>query len=204
LTHSKTQIELHQKFGFGDNYKMQIVTTFRQVPTSKPLRDYAELKISKLEKYHQGIIEAKITFSSGKTSHNAEVTLIASGTTIRASESSSDAYSALDLVVDKLSRQLCKFQDKLKTHKAAKNAVSADELLEAVSKKKEKIKKRTGKPRIIDYLTFQMKPLFPDDAMLQLDQAGDDFLVFINAESYDVNVIFRRPDGHYGLIVPDR
>lgn len=186
---------------------MQIVTTFRQMPSSQALKDYGESKVSRLEKFFNGIIEAKVTYSAAKTSQKAEVTINARGATIRGEESAPDAYAALDLVIDKLSRQLRKLSDKVKGHKAAVSARAIPlEVAEKKLKKKPTSRRalRKDRPEIVAAETYTLKPLFPDDARLELEQTKEDFLVFVNAESNDVNVIFRRRDGHYGLVEPDR
>ena len=185
---------------------MQIVTTFRQMPSSQALKDYGESKVARLEKFFNGIIDAKVTYSAAKTSQKAEVTIIARGATIRGEESAPDAYAALDLVIDKLSRQLRKLSDKVKTHKSVATARVLPELEEKKTKKKAAPRRAVKKdrPEIVSIETYALKPLFPDDACLELQQTKEDFLVFINAESNDVNVIFRRRDGHFGLVEPDR
>jgi putative sigma-54 modulation protein len=178
------------------------------MPASQALREYGESKVARLEKYYNGIIDGKVTFSAEKTSQKAEVTLKTDGPPIRGEASGADAYAALDVVIDKLSRQLRKAQDKQKTHKAGAS-VKTMERTEAEEKPKRKrksarMRRRGEAPEILLTKTFAMKPMFPDDAMIQLEQSADEFLVFINAESYDVNVLYRRTDGHYGLIEPDR
>lgn len=187
---------------------MQISTTFRQMPASQALREYGESKVARLEKYYNGIIEAKVTFSAEKTSQRAEVSLKTDGPPIRGEASGADAYAALDVVIDKLSRQLRKVQDKQKTHKAGESVKTMErEEAEVKTKRKKKAvsSRRRGEPaEIVVTKTFAMKPMFPDDAVVQLEQIKDEFLVFINAESYDVNVLYRRNDGQYGLIEPDR
>lgn len=184
---------------------MQIVTTFRQMPSSQALKDYGEAKVAKLEKFFNGIIDAKVTYSAAKTSQKAEVTLNARGATIRGEESAPDAYAALDLVIDKLSRQLRKLSDKVKGHKDAVSARIVT-LVETKTRPKPAAKRpaRKDRPEIVAVETYALKPLFPDDACLELAATREDFLVFINAESNDVNVIFRRRDGNFGLIEPDR
>jgi putative sigma-54 modulation protein len=186
---------------------MQIVTTFRQMASSQALKDYGEAKISKLEKFFSGIIDAKVTYSAAKTSQKAEVTINARGATIRGEESAPDAYAALDLVIDKLSRQLRKLSDKVKGHKDAVSARTISMVEEKKTKKKKAVAKRPirkERPEIVSVETYALKPLFPDDACLELAASREELLVFINAESNDVNVIFRRRDGNFGLIEPDR
>lgn len=177
---------------------MQIITNFRQMPSSKALRDYGESKVAKLEKYYSGIIEAKVTFSSGKTSQKAEVQIKGHGLSIRGQESALDAYAAIDLVVDKLSRQLKKHQEKVKEHKPS--AETRKQAAEPV----ERVPRARRAPEITARQAISAKPIFPDDAILEMEGTRDEFLVFINAETGDVNVLYRRQGGDYGLIEPDR
>jgi len=179
---------------------MQISTNFRQMPSSQPLRDYAESKITKLEKYYNGILDVKVTFSTEKTSQTVEVTLKANGITIRGEDSASDAYAALDNVVDKLSAQLKKHHDKMKGHQLADSTKEMNRIEVMPRESRE-----AGEtPQIIPSRSYPLKPMFPDDAAMRLEQIDDDFLVFINADTTGVNVIYRRRDGNYGLVEPDR
>lgn len=177
------------------------------MPSSSALREYGESKIARLEKYYNGILDVKVTFSAGKTSQKAEVTLKANGITIRGEDSASDAYAALDSVIDKLSIQLRKHHDKIKGHQAPPAAEVAAGKTGARAKApaaKAKAKPaRPGKPRITETDSYSLKPMFPDDAIMQMGLSGDDFMVFINAETSGVSVIYRRPDGHYGLVEPE-
>lgn len=184
---------------------MQIITSFRQMPSSAALRAYGESKVSRLERYFNGLLEARVTFSTGKTSQKAEVQVKGQGVSLRGEETAQDAYAALDLVVDKLSRQLKKHHEKVKEHKApAAGRKGADPVpAKAVARPS---KRRAGvKAEIAVRELVSPKPMFPDDAVLELEgKPKDDFLVFINAETEDVNVLYRRKGGDYGLIEPDR
>lgn len=182
---------------------MQIATNFRQMPPSQPLREYGESKISKLEKYYNGIMEAKLTFTAEKASQKAEVTLNANGVMIRGESEGADAYAALDTVIDKLSRQLRRYHDKLKTHQPA---VATKEMYRYEVRTPESFERARGdgKPAIVSSRTFPLKPMFPDDAVMEMELSDDDFMVFINADTSGVNVIYRRRDGNYGLVEPDR
>ena len=180
---------------------MQINTTFRQMPTSPALREYGESKVTRLEKFCSGIMEAKVTFSAEKMSQKAEVTLKANGITIRGEDSAVDAYAALDSVIDKLSRQLRKYQDKIKAHKPG---IASKEIYRHEIRTPASFEGVSSKPHIVSSKTFPLKPMFIDDAVMQMELVDDDFMVFINAESSGVNVIYRRRDGNYGLVEPDR
>lgn len=170
------------------------------MPSSQALRDYAETKITKLEKYYSGILDVKVTFSTEKTCQKVEVTLKANGIMIRGEDSASDAYAALDNVVDKLSAQLKKHHDKMKEHTNGE----ASREMNRVEAPSPELRESGEKPRIVSSRSYPLKPMFPDDAAMQLEQISDDFFVFINADTNGVNVIYRRRDGNYGLVEPDR
>lgn len=176
---------------------MQVTTTFRQMPSSDALREYAEGKITKLEKYYQGLIEARIAFSAGKTSQKAEVTVKGNGFRVRGEESAEDAYAALDLVVDKLSRQLRRQHDRLKDHHGTASAKRTVE--EGRPRRREASARREGLLR----LTYAPKPLFLDDALAQLEGEDRYPLLFVNAETGAVNAVFRNADGRVGVIEPE-
>lgn len=178
---------------------MQIHTTFRQMPSSQALRSYAESKITKLEKYYNGIIEARVTFAAGKTSQTAEVTIKAGGFTVRGEESASDAYAALDMVIDKLSRQLSKQHDKQKEHRPLTGREAGTAAAEAGEEEP-----RSAQPQVIGRKSYSLRPIFTDDAVAQMTQSNEPFLLFVNAETNSVNAIFRRPDGNFGLVEPGR
>ena len=92
---------------------MQIVVTFRHMETSEPVRDYAEEKIARVKKYIEEPIDAQVVLSvEKKIRHNAEVTIVAKGITIKGSEETNDMYAAIDAVVDKIERQLKRYKEK--------------------------------------------------------------------------------------------
>lgn len=182
---------------------MQIITSFRQMPSSAALREYGESKVSRLERYFNGLIEARVTFSAGKTSQKAEVQVKGQGVSLRGEETAQDAYAALDLVVDKLSRQLKKHHEKVKEHKAP--SVARKGAAEAPAPKTVRRKTAARRSEITVRETVSPKPMYPEDAVLELEgNPKDEFLVFINADSEEVNVLYRRKGGDYGLIEPDR
>jgi putative sigma-54 modulation protein len=178
---------------------MQIAVTFRHMEASDPVRTYAEDKISRVKKYIDEPIDAQVVLSvEKKIRHNAEVIILAKGITIKGSEETNDMYAAIDAVVDKIERQLKRYKEKLKDHKPSagrerrveKSVVAAESL-------------EVGQtPTIIRTSSFEVKPMSVEEAVMQMDLLHKDFLVFTDDRTEELNVVYRRKDGNYGLIVP--
>ncbi|AJF06992.1 ribosome hibernation-promoting factor, HPF/YfiA family [Geoalkalibacter subterraneus] len=179
---------------------MQIAVTFRHMETSDPLRDYAEEKLERVKKYIEEPIDAQVVMSvEKKIRHRAEVSLVAKGVTIKGSEETNDMYAAIDAVVDKIERQLKRYKEKLKNHKPSsgrerqiRKSIFAAESFEESGKE----------PVIVRSHSFPVKPMSVEEAVMQMDLMHKDFLVFTDDESEDINVVYRRKDGNYGLIIP--
>jgi putative sigma-54 modulation protein len=180
---------------------MQIATTFRHMETSDALKSYVEEKTARVQKYIDEPINVQVFLTVEKIRHIAEITITAKGITIKASEETNDMYAAVDAVLDKIERQLRRYKEKIKEHKPAneseerkvrKSIVEA----ESIGQKPE--------PVIIKSKTFSIKPMSVEEAVMQMDLLHKDFLVFTDSMTEDINVIYRRKDGNYGLIEPHR
>jgi putative sigma-54 modulation protein len=170
--------------------------------SSEPVRNYLEEKLSRIKKYIDEPIDAQAVLSvSKKIRHSAEVTIVAKGITIKGSEETNDMYAAIDAVTDKLERQLKRYKEKLKNHKplpgkprqVEKTVLAAESFDEGV-----------GEPVIIRSYSFPVKPMAVEEAVMQMDLLNKNFLVYTDAGSEEINVVYRRKDGNYGLIVPER
>ncbi len=178
---------------------MQIQVTFRHVDPSEALKEYAREKVGKVQKYLDGPVEAQITLGVEKHRHDADVVIYASGFKIHGQETTGDLYSAIDMVMDKLEKQVKRYREKLKkvnrdTNKDREVPFKVD-VMEAESLAEDE-------PRIIKTKSLTAKPMDADEAAMQLDLSRDDFLVFINSRTESLNVIYRRADGNFGLIEP--
>ncbi len=179
---------------------MQIIVKGKNIEITGALREYALEKVSKVEKYLDRILKTEIEMSverNPKISDNqvVEVTIFSSGPIIRAKESAADMYQAIDLVTSKLERQARKVKKKMidRSHHAKnpfKEAAAVD------------VEEEEAEPKIVKTKSFPLKPMIPEEACLQMDLVGHDFFVFINAETEETNVVYRRKDGNYGLIEP--
>jgi|SRR3990172_11648077 len=173
---------------------MNIIINGRHLEITPALKSYAEEKVTKFDRYLSDISEAVVTLSiEKKYRHKAEVLLKANGVLIQAEGVTGEIYSSIDEVVEKLERRVKKYKEKLVSHRKG-GAKTAE-----VSKKDSSLPE-TG--RIIKNKRFELKPMSPDEASMQMELLDKDFYVFINDLSNDVNVIYRRQDGNFGLIEP--
>jgi len=173
---------------------MQVMVTFRHVEPSDGLRTYAEEKVQRVHKYLRRPIEAHVVLSVEKQRHIAEVLVTGSHLNITATEQTDDLYSAIDLAMSKVERQIKRHVARYKEHKGA-NHVSTPALEPAT---------RSGNTAVIRTQRVAVKPMSVDEAVLQLKMAKNDFLLFKNAANEMLSVIYRRKDGNFGLIEPER
>ena len=178
---------------------MQITTTFRHLEPSDPLKNYAEEKLERIKKYIDEPIIAQVFMTVEKIRHSAEITLTAKGITIKASEETNDMYAAIDAVVDKIERQLRRYKERIKEHKPAPE--SRDRKVKKSIVEAESIEQRQA-PVVIRTKTFSIKPMSVEEAVMQMDLLHKEFLIFTDAVTESLNVIYRRKDGDYGLIEP--
>ena len=179
---------------------MQVAVTFRHMDSSEPVRSYVVEKLARVKKYIDEPVEAQVVLSvEKKIRHKAEVTLTAKGITIKAVEQTEDMYAAIDGLLDKIERQLKRYKDKIKRHKplTGRERQVAKTVFAAQS-----IDEGHPEPVIIKSDTFHVKPMSVEEAVMQMDLLEKDFLVFTDSNSADINVVYRRKDGNYGLIVP--
>jgi len=174
---------------------MQFSVTARNVEITPALRAYAEEKLSRLTRYLENIVTLHVVLSVNKHRQTAEVTLRVRDLTIRAEEEGDDLYSSIDLVAEKLERQILRYKERILAHAARggnrgnRSAIAAPVADEA--------------PQVVKTKRFAVKPVGVDEAILQMNLLGHNFYVFRNATTEQVNVIYRRQDGHYGLIEPE-
>lgn len=172
---------------------MNIIINGRHLEVTPAIKKYSEDKIRKFERYLSDISEAVITLSVEKYRHKAEVLLKVNGMLIQAEGVTGEIYSSIDEVSDKLERQVKKYKEKLISHR--KNSSKSPEIpLQPTS--------QAEGGMIIKNKRFDLKPMSPEEASMQMELLDKDFFVFINDLSNDVNVIYKRRDGNFGLIEP--
>ncbi len=180
---------------------MQIIFTGKHLDVTPSLREYAETKLSKLSRFFDHVQEAHVTESITRGQHIVEVTLKVDGTLIRAEERTSDMYTSLDQVVDKLEGQLRRYKERFITRtQEALGGQKPTELVAAATATP--AEEEEPLPEIVRTKRFAVKPMGPEEAAMEMELIGHDFFVFRNSESNEVNVIYRRRDGNYGLIEP--
>jgi putative sigma-54 modulation protein len=173
---------------------MQVTVTFRHVNPTAGLRRHAEEKAERITKYLRRPLEAHVILSVEKQRHIAEIQVTGTHLNITATEETGDLYSAIDLAMGKIERQLEKHTAKYKQHKGRNNNAATSPLVQ-----------RREMPRTsIHTQRVTVKPMSVDEAVLQLKLRKNDFLLFTNAATDTLSVIYRRKDGNYGLIEPER
>jgi len=187
---------------------MDVRLTGRHMTITPALQKHAQKKLAKLERYFDRIIDAHVVTSVQRNWHTAEITISANGVLLRAEERTPDMYQSIDQAVDKIERQLKRHNEKLHSH--SRGAIRLDtppaeepvpEEAEAEGQDKKQAADKLG--RIVRTKTISMKPMSPEEATLQMELLGHDFFVFRNAETDQLNVVYRRRDGDYGLIEPE-
>ena len=179
---------------------MQIAVTFRHMESSDAVRSYVEEKLAKVKKYIEEPIDAQVVLSVQKKIYQrAEVTMVAKGLTMKSVEEKDNMYAAIDLMVDKIERQLKRYKEKLKKHKGGtgKQRQVDKSVIAAPS-----VDDGHDAPEIIRSHSFSVKPMSVEEAVMQMDLLHKEFLVFTDDRSEEMNVVYRRKDGNYGLIVP--
>ena len=186
------------KIGLSNNKgdePMRFIIRGKNIEVTDGLRSAVESKIGKLEKYFTDDTEVYVTLSVEKGHQKIEVTIPVRGTIIRSEQSSSDMYVSIDLVEEIIERQLRKYKTKLiAKHQDGGNF--KEEFLNHEADAEEEI-------QIIRTKYFERKPMYPEDACVQMELLGHDFFVFCNAETDEVNVVYRRKNGSFGLIEPE-
>ncbi len=175
---------------------MKVKIVERHTGSSDALRSYVLEKTKGLERYFDRIVSIDVVLSVEKERHIADMHAhLVNRKVITAREESPDMYASIDAAVDKLKRQLVRYKDHLTD---VKERGSKDNAAQDTSDKESKQR------QIIRTDTYFQKPMTPEEAALQLDAIDKGFLVFINAETDEVNIIYHRRDGNYGLIEPRR
>jgi ribosomal subunit interface protein len=190
----------------GKDEIMEFIVKSRNGKVTQREQEYIKEKIGKLERYLDLI--SKVTVEVGEEQrrsqgnmHRAQVTLVGDhGILLRAEEYAPDLNSAIDTVHDNLQRQIQRYKDK--HWRRGKLRRQAGEIVEVGIETNGATVDEEARPRIVRTKEFQVKPMFSDEAVEQMELLGHDFFVFRDAESSQINVLYRREDGNYGLIVP--
>ncbi|MGL5260663.1 MAG: ribosome hibernation-promoting factor, HPF/YfiA family [Lachnospiraceae bacterium] len=174
---------------------MKFTIIGKNIEVTPGLRTAVEEKIGKLEKYFSPETEAHVTLSVEKERQKIEVTIPVKGNIIRSEQISNDMYVSIDLVEEIIERQLKKYKNKIISHNKGASSFKK-EFIENDYMEEEDVK-------ILRSKKFDIKPMYPEDACVQMELLGHNFFVFFNAESDEVNVVYKRKGNTYGLIEPE-
>ena len=172
---------------------MKMIISGKNIDVTPGLRSAVEAKLGKLERYFTADTEIYVTLSVEKDRQKIEVTIPMKGNIIRSEQTSSDMY--VSMVEEIIERQLRRYKTKLIAQQQAAASFQPD-YLEADEEEEEEVK-------IVRTKKFDIKPMYPEDACVQMELLGHSFYVFCNAETNQVNVVYRRKGNTYGLIEPE-
>jgi putative sigma-54 modulation protein len=192
---------------------MQFSVTFRHMEATDAIKEYAREKVERIKKYFPDPIMAHVVFSTERGyQHVADVNIqLHNGLAIKGRETTEDMYSSIDLVMAKIERQVRRYKEKIRGHKARADLSSIPVLYSVIAGEEETAeaaeaeKRGTAPPasagaNIIKSQKFPAHAMSVDEAVMQLNLLGEQFLVFRNGETGQVNVVYKRDDGNYGLI----
>ncbi len=174
---------------------MKFVIVGKNIEVTPGLKSAVEDKIGKLERYFTSETEIHVTLSVEKERQKIEVTIPVKGSIIRSEQVSNDMYVSIDLVEEIIERQLKKYKNKLIDQKQSASYFK-QEFIDKEYMEDEEVK-------IIRSKKFDIKPMYPEDACVQMELLGHNFFVFCNAETDQVNVVYKRKGNTYGLIEPE-
>ena len=180
----------------GDG-SMKFIISGKNITVTEGLKTAVQDKLSKLERYFTPDTEVIVALSAQKDQQKIEVTIPVKGNTIRAEESSTDMYVSIDLVEEIIERQIRRYKKKLIDKKQAAIAFSQAFIEDEEDTAYE------DDIQIVKTKKFAMKPVNPEEACLQMEMLGHNFFVFLNSETEQVNVVYKRKGDTYGLIEPE-
>ncbi len=182
---------------------MKCSVTFRHMTTSEPLRGYAEDKLDKITRLINTGGEAQVTLSLEKHLHVAHIELVTDGSLrIRGVDKSEDMYGSIDAAVDRIVRQVKRYRSKINDHRPSSHGGRElpHHILQHHLPDADEAEAKV--PQVVRQETIVARTMNVDDAVMQMDLLDDSFMVFTNAISHKVNVLYRLEDGQYGLIEP--
>ena len=173
---------------------MRVTVIGKNIDVTPALKEVVERKISKLDRYFEPDVAARATLTVQKNSQIFEVTIPSNGVILRCEESTDDMYKSIDLVQAKLERQIRKQRTKLQRRKNESLRFSNFD---------EVISEEDDQGEIVKVKKFNIKPMSTEEAILQMELVAHNFFVFKDSDTDNVNVVYKRKDGNYGLLEPD-
>ena len=175
---------------------MQTSVTFKNIDPSENLKSYVGEKLDRFDKYLYNPAEANVVLSVEKFRHMAEINIIGDRLNIYGKEVTDDMYSAIDIALDKLEKQIKKNKGKIRKYRIGSKSNSKENIVEDTPSMEDE-----ATPHVI-VKNIEYKPMDVEEAIMQMGLVNDNFLVFTDARSNRINVLYRRKDGNYGLIQP--
>ena len=175
---------------------MKFIISGKNIEVTPGLKDAIEQKLGKLERYFTPETEINVTLSVEKGRQKIEVTIPVKGNIIRSEQSSTDMYVSIDLVVDVIERQIRRYKTRLMNQKYDGTSFKQEFMEQEDDVEDDEI-------RIIRSKKFAIKPMDVEEACVQMELLGHDFFVFRNADTFEVNVVYKRKGNTYGLIEPE-
>lgn len=173
---------------------MRYIISGKNIDVTEGLRSAVTDKLGKLERYFTPETEVQVTLSVEKERQKIEVTIPVKGTVIRSEQVSNDMYVSIDLVEEVIERQLRKYKNKIVQREQGGGSFRQ----EFIDREAE-----DETVRIIRTKQYDLKPMYPEDACVQMEMLDHNFYVFVNAETEKVNVVYKRKGGTYGLLEPE-
>jgi putative sigma-54 modulation protein len=185
---------------------LNIIVQGKNIDVTPSLKEYAEEKVGRITRYFEHVQDAQVVLSVQRRDNIGkaqvvEVTVWGDGIVLRGVDASEDMYASIDGVFEKLRKQIEKFRSKLIERRRIEESRKKDLM---VASAEAALRATPEEPRIVRIKRFAMKPMAPEEAAMQMELLGHDFFVFRNTQSQEVNVLYRRANGDYGLIEPER
>jgi len=178
---------------------MQIGVTFRHMKTDKGVKDYVQEKVQRLQKYIVNPGEVHVVLSAEKFRHIAEITIIGNGVTLNSQGRNSDLYAAIDQMVEKAERQIRERRGKARRRRSN---LSSPKAPARRGRRVSKMREEMEVPSVTRRKHTLAKPMPLEEAVAQIDLSQEDFLIFINSDSGQMNVLHRGKDGGYEWVEP--
>ncbi|MGO1580619.1 MAG: ribosome hibernation-promoting factor, HPF/YfiA family [Peptoniphilaceae bacterium] len=176
---------------------MKLKLLGKNLELTEALKDQAENKLSKIDRYFDNEVEARAVFSTQKGDHTVEITVFLPGTILRSEETTNDMYMSIDGAVDGLERQIRKYKTRLK-RKYKNNPETIR--FENIEDLELGANKEDDEPKIVKRKELNLRPMLEEEAVLQMELLNHNFFIFLNDKTQDVEVLYKRSDGDYGLI----
>lgn len=189
-----------------DRTMLHVIVQGRHIRVTPALREYAEEKLGRIGRYFDQVHEAQVVLSVERRgdlgrAQVAEVTVHGDGVVLRGQEASSDMYASIDVVAEKLKKQIAKYRSKVIDR--GRIAESRKKTAQIAASRRALRRPDVQESPVVRVKRFAMKPMTAEDAALQMELLGHDFFVFRNAATMEVNVVYRRAAGNYGVIEPE-